>query len=120
MARDISAQFLIPCILSHCGRDERNWILDGFKEGRFKAIVSCKLLTEGVDVPNAKIGISLGGSASTREATQRLGRILRKTGAVSAIYFDVFCADSSDETRSKARQLKTVGKSSPPKEDLLC
>jgi superfamily II DNA or RNA helicase len=120
MARDISAQFLIPCILSHCGRDERHWILDGFQEGKFKAIVSCKLLTEGVDVPKAKIGISLGGSASTREATQKLGRILRKTGGVSAIFYDVYCAGSSDETRAKARLPRAPKKKDRPKEDLLC
>lgn len=120
MARDISAQFLIPCILSHCGRDERNWILDGFQEGKFKAIVSCKLLTEGVDVPKAKIGISLGGSASTREATQKLGRILRKTGGVSAIFYDVYCADSSDETRANARRPKAPGGKDRPEEKLLC
>jgi superfamily II DNA or RNA helicase len=120
MARDISAQFLIPCILSHCGRDERNWILDGFQQGKFKAIVSCKLLTEGVDVPKAKIGISLGGSASTREATQKLGRILRKTSGISAIFYDVYCAGSSDETRANARRPKNPGKKDRPKEDLLC
>jgi superfamily II DNA or RNA helicase len=116
-ARDISARFLIPCMLSHCGKDERGWILDGFQQGKFKAIVSCRLLDEGVDLPTAKIGINLGGDASERRATQKLGRILRKTAGVKAIFYDIFCADSSDETRAKARRPKAPEK---PPERLLC
>jgi len=72
--------------------------VDGFEAGKFKAIVTCELLTEGVDVPKAKVGISLGGDSSQRKSIQRLGRILRKTGNAHAIYYDVFCSNSSDET----------------------
>jgi superfamily II DNA or RNA helicase len=101
-ARDIAARFLIPCILSHCLRPEREWILDGFEQDKFKAIVSCKLLNEGVDVPKAKVGISLGGTASEAEAIQKLGRILRKTGGIPAVFYDVYCAQSADETKARA------------------
>jgi superfamily II DNA or RNA helicase len=123
MARDISAQFLIPSILSHCRRPERDWVLDGFESGRFRAIVSCKLLNEGVDLPCAKVGISLGGTASKTDHTQKLGRILRRTGGVAAIYYEVFLANSSDETRSKARRPAAPKKAKKTKTEegpLLC
>jgi superfamily II DNA or RNA helicase len=119
-AREISKQFLIPCILSHCARDERRWIVDGFEAGKFKAIVTCELLTEGVDVPKAKVGISLGGDSSQRKSIQRLGRILRKTGNAHAIYYDVFCSNSSDETRAKARRPKFGEKVAKASEEFLC
>jgi superfamily II DNA or RNA helicase len=119
-AREISKQFLIPCILSHCARDERRWILNGFEQGKFKAIVTCELLTEGVDVPKAKVGISLGGDSSQRKSIQRLGRILRKTGDAHAIYYDVYCSNSSDETRAKARRPKFGEKAAKASEEFLC
>lgn len=93
---------------------------DGFEQGKFKAIVSCKLLNEGVDVPKAKVGISLGGTASEAEAIQKLGRILRKTGGVSAVFFDVYCANSADETKAKAVRPKTTSSKGESKERFLC
>ncbi|MEO8268522.1 MAG: DEAD/DEAH box helicase family protein, partial [Aureliella sp.] len=40
MARDISRRFLIPCLLSHCGKRERLDILSGLEEGRYPAVVA--------------------------------------------------------------------------------
>jgi superfamily II DNA or RNA helicase len=117
-ARDISARFLIPCILSHCQRPEREWILDGFEQGKFRAIVSCKLVNEGVDVPTAKVGISLGGTTSQAEAIQKLGRIVRKTGGVLAFFYDVYCAHSADETKAKA--VRPTSSTKKIKERFLC
>jgi superfamily II DNA or RNA helicase len=119
-AREISRTFLIPCILSHCLKPERDYILDGFESGKYKAIVSCKLLTEGIDVPKAKVGICLGGSGSKTEATQKLGRIVRKTGGVHAVFYDVYCERSADQQRSKKRRPKARSKSAGEAERLLC
>jgi superfamily II DNA or RNA helicase len=41
------------------------------------AIVTSKVLDEGVDVPDAKLGIIVSGTGSGREYIQRLGRLLR-------------------------------------------
>ena len=43
-----------------------------------RAIVTSKVLDEGIDVPEASLGIILSGSGSSRELVQRLGRLLRK------------------------------------------
>ena len=51
--------------------------MSGFKEGRYNAIVTSKVLDEGVDVPDAELGIILSGTGSSREFIQRLGRLLR-------------------------------------------
>jgi superfamily II DNA or RNA helicase len=42
-----------------------------------------------VDVPEAKVAVVLGGSASAREYVQRLGRILRKRGNAQAVLYEV-------------------------------
>jgi superfamily II DNA or RNA helicase len=74
---DISDGFLIPFITHKSSKEERQDALSGFKEGRYNAIVTSKVLDEGVDVPDAELGIILSGTGSSREFIQRLGRLLR-------------------------------------------
>jgi superfamily II DNA or RNA helicase len=73
----ISDLFLIPFITHKSSKQERQDALSGFKEGRYTAIVTSKVLDEGVDVPDAELGIILSGTGSSREFIQRLGRLLR-------------------------------------------
>jgi superfamily II DNA or RNA helicase len=104
MARDVSRRFLVPCLLSHCGKRERREILSGFEQGVYPAIVANRVLDEGVDLPEAKVAIVIGGTASTRQARQRLGRVLRKCGHARAVLYEVVCVDTSEEGRSRKRR----------------
>ncbi len=104
MARDVSVRFLIPCLLNHCGRKERLDVLEGFEQGVYPAIVANQVLDEGVDVPAAKLAIVIGGMASSRQARQRLGRILRRTGDTRAILYEVVCVGTGEENRSRTRR----------------
>jgi len=53
-----------------------NWLR--FKNGRYNAIVTSKVLDEGVDVPDAQLRIIVNGTgSSSRDFIQRLGRLLR-------------------------------------------
>jgi superfamily II DNA or RNA helicase len=104
MARDVSLRFLIPCLLNHCGKRERHDILDGFEGGRYKALVANQVLDEGVDLPEAKIAVVLGGQTSTRQAKQRLGRILRKSGNRQGRLYEVVCEDTGEVNRSRKRR----------------
>ncbi len=104
MARDVSRRFLIPCLLSHCGKKERQEILDGLRDGTYPALVANRVLDEGVDVPEVKVAVVIGGTASTRQAQQRLGRILRKSGNARATLYEVVCAATNEEHRSRRRR----------------
>lgn len=75
---EIARRHLIPAITHETGAAERKQILDGFQTGHYRVIVTSKVLNEGVDVPEAKIAIVLGGTSGVREYIQRLGRVLRK------------------------------------------
>jgi superfamily II DNA or RNA helicase len=46
----------------------------------------------------------LGGTASTRQAQQRLGRILRKSGDRQATLYEVVCAETKEAARSRQRR----------------
>jgi superfamily II DNA or RNA helicase len=98
----ISKQFFIPCITHKTDKNERIEILKKFKTGMYTAIVSSQVLDEGIDVPEANVGIILSGTGSVREYTQRLGRILRPTEK-KAILYEVISRGTA-ETRTSARR----------------
>ncbi len=104
MARDVSRRFLIPCLLNHCGKAERIDYLDGLRDGVYPAIVANQVLDEGVDLPEVKVAVVIGGLASTRQAKQRLGRILRRRGEERAILYEVVAKDTNDTGRSRKRR----------------
>lgn len=104
MARDISRRFLVPCLLNHCGKRERWQVLDGLQNGIYPALAANMVLDEGVDLPEAKVAVVLGGQASSRQAVQRLGRILRRSGHKRGILYEVVCEDTSEEERSRQRR----------------
>ena len=103
-AFDVARRFLIPCILTHSKGPEREEILNGFKEGRYPAVVVNEVWDEGVNVPFAKLAICLGGRKGTRQDIQRLGRVLRRQGNQKACYYDVFCEDTGEEVKTKAKK----------------
>jgi len=104
MALEASRRFLLPTILSHTGKRERMEVLEGFAKGTFPALIANQVLDEGVDVPAAKVAVVIGGQASTRQAKQRLGRILRRSGNARATLYEVVCEDTGEIERSRSRR----------------
>jgi superfamily II DNA or RNA helicase len=104
MARAVSLRFLIPCLLSHCGKNERLDYIEGLRDGIYPAIVANQVLDEGVDLPEVKVAIVLGGKGSIRQAKQRLGRILRKRGNRRAVLYEVVAAETKEVNRSRKRR----------------
>jgi len=103
MALDVSARFLIPALTSHSDKQERNAVLDRFAKGAFRALAACQVLNEGWDAPGVKIGVVLGGERGTREAVQRLGRLLRRSGDRPARLFEVVVEETPDVARARRR-----------------
>src|SRR5579884_200394 len=103
MALDVSARFLIPALTAHSDKQERNAVLDGFARGTLRAIAACEVLNEGWDAPAVKVGIVLGGEKGTREAVQRLGRLLRRSGERPARLYEVVIEETPDVQRARRR-----------------
>lgn len=103
-AYDIAKTFLVPIITHHTRTKERSHILAGLREGLYRAVVTSKVLNEGVDVPEANVGVVLSGSGSVREHVQRLGRILRRAEGKRAILYEVVSASTSEEWVSRRRR----------------
>lgn len=58
---------------------ERRNIIDNFKLGFIDAMVSIRVLDEGIDIPVCKQAFLLASSRNERQFIQRRGRILRKS-----------------------------------------
>jgi superfamily II DNA or RNA helicase len=99
----ISREFLIPAITHKTPKDERMEALRGFKEGKYRVLVTSKVLDEGVDVPDASLAIILSGTGSTREFIQRLGRVLRKRTGKKARLIEIVSRETV-ETRISWRR----------------
>ncbi len=103
MALDVSARFLVPALTAHSDKKERNVVLDLFAQGRIRALVACEVLNEGWDAPTVKVGIVLGGERGAREAVQRLGRLLRRSGDRSARLYEVVVEETAEVRRARGR-----------------
>jgi superfamily II DNA or RNA helicase len=102
----LSRRHLLPAITHHTKAAERKSILDGFRDGTYKALLTSRALNEGVDVPEAKVAIILGGSSSAQEYMQRLGRILRKRANKTALLYEVIVRHTVEEGISQRRRRK--------------
>ncbi|MFB6267068.1 MAG: DEAD/DEAH box helicase [Halodesulfurarchaeum sp.] len=100
---DIADRYLIPPITHTTGKEERRRLLERFRDDTYSAIVSSQVLDEGVDVPDANVGIILSGTGSSREYRQRLGRILRPSGDVAKLYEIVAGGTGEIQTSSRRR-----------------
>jgi superfamily II DNA or RNA helicase len=83
----ISRRFLIAAITGDIKKREREEIFERFKTGVLHSLVSCRVLNEGIDVPDAEVAIILGGNHGEREHIQRIGRTLRPMpGKIAKVY----------------------------------
>jgi superfamily II DNA or RNA helicase len=100
----VSQLFLIPAITHQTNARERKTILQRFESGQYKAIVTSRVLNEGVDVPEAAVAVILGGSGSAREHTQRLGRILRQRANKLAVLYEITARGTMETVISRRRR----------------
>jgi superfamily II DNA or RNA helicase len=102
-AYEISRRFLVPIITHETRVRERSEILAGLADGGYGAVVTSKVLNEGVDIPDAAVAIVVSGSASVREHVQRLGRVLRAREGKRALLYELVTAKTT-ETFTSARR----------------
>jgi len=103
-AYTLGKRFLLPVITHHTKATERKNMLDNFRSGKYNILITSKVLNEGIDVPEASVGIIISGSGSTREHVQRLGRILRPAKNKQAQLYELVSAGTSETYTSERRR----------------
>ena len=105
MAYRLGRKFLQP-VLTHLTRPkEREAFLEHYRQGRYRTLITSKVLNEGVDVPEANVAIIVSGSGSVREHVQRLGRILRGRPGKQALLYELV-SKNTGETHVNERRKK--------------
>lgn len=100
----ISRDHLVPAITHQTDARERRFVLQAFSEGTVRAVVTSRVLNEGVDVPAANVAVVMSGSASVREHVQRLGRILRRAEGKEAVLYEIVASGTAEEAISERRR----------------
>lgn len=96
LAYQIGRRFILPVLTHQTKARERKAMLAAFRGGTSQVLVTSKVLNEGVDVPEASVGIVVSGSAGVREHVQRLGRILRQAPGKRAVLYELISKDTSE------------------------
>jgi len=90
----------IEIITGDTGRRDRGTILGDLRDGTLDAVAAPRVLDEGVDVPNANLGLVVSASRTRRQMIQRMGRILRRKPLGSGARFVIiFSADTLEDPR---------------------
>jgi superfamily II DNA or RNA helicase len=93
----------VPIALEHSElrAAARRDALARFRTGEARVLVSVKSLVEGIDVPDADMGVSVASSSSVRQRIQTLGRVLRRRfdgGVKQAEMHVVYAHETVDES----------------------
>ena len=106
----IAREHLIMPITCDIGRAEREDVLDRFKKGELRALVSARVLNEGLDVPAADVAIVVGGTQGQREHVQRVGRILRPATGKRALVFELVVRRTGEVFQARNRRKGLVSR----------
>ena len=103
-AYQMGEAFGLPVLTHKTKAAERRDLLERFRKGEYPVLLTSKVLNEGVDVPEASVGIVVSGSGSIREHVQRLGRILRAKDGKQAVLYELVSEGTSEMRVSDRRR----------------
>ena len=96
----------LRALLLHGGmsKDERRRVLSRFKALESGVLVVTTVGDEGLDIPDANVGVLVSGTGSRRQFVQRLGRLLRPKPGKKAVLYEVVAVGTSEEYQSRRRR----------------
>jgi superfamily II DNA or RNA helicase len=105
----VAREFLVMPLTCDIRRGERISVLERFRTGALRALVSARVLNEGIDVPETEVAIVVSGRSGGREYVQRVGRILRPREGKSALVYELLVRGTAEVSRSARRVEDLVG-----------
>lgn len=103
-AYEVAREHLLMPITCDVSRAERAAALERFRSGELRALVSARVLNEGVDVPDADVAIVVGGTQGEREHVQRVGRLLRPREGKTATVYELVMRDTHEVVHARRRR----------------
>ena len=96
----IQESMTIWCRIFHSGlqRAEREQVLNEFRTNGQSALLACRCLDEGIDIPEVDAAILVASTQSRRQRIQRIGRTLRRgNNGKRPLIVTLFCQETRDE-----------------------
>ena len=106
LAERIASELSAYLLTGEIEETKRKSILDQFRRAESGVLVVTTVGDEGLDIPDASVGVLVAGTGSRRQFIQRLGRLLRPKPGKEAILYEIVIRGSSEEFQAKKR--KTV------------
>ncbi len=91
-------------ITGELDEDIRRRRLEMFKNNMVKILVLTTVGDEGIDIPDANVGIIFAGTGSRRQFIQRLGRLLRPLPGKEARLYEIIVKGTFEEAESRKRR----------------
>jgi len=107
----ISREQLVMPLTCDIGRVERAAALERFRRGELRALISARVLNEGLDVPDADVAIIAGAALGEREHVQRVGRLLRPAPGKRAVVYELIARGTSEVGQAFRRRRGLVARS---------
>lgn len=102
-AEEIGKLLGIPVITGETDPSTRKKNFELFRSGYYKALVVTSVGDEGIDIPDANVGILVAGTGSRRQFIQRLGRLLRPKER-EAVLYEIIVRNTFEEAESRRRR----------------
>src|SRR5574341_422927 len=100
----VARAHLVMPITCDIARTERAVALDRFRQGELNALVSARVLNEGIDVPEAGVAVIVGGTQGEREHVQRVGRLLRPREGKTALVYELVMRGTAEVAQARRRR----------------
>ena len=100
-AKKLGKKLGAPVVTSKTNKNTRNLVFNLFKSNRYRVLILTTLGDEGIDIPDANVGIIVSGTSSARQFIQRLGRLLRPAEGKTARLYYVALKDTQEERTMK-------------------
>jgi superfamily II DNA or RNA helicase len=108
----IAREHLVMPLTCDIGRRERDDVLERFRRGDLRALVSARVLNEGLDVPDADVAVVVGGTLGEREHVQRVGRLLRPSEGKRAVAYELVTGNTIEVGQARRRRQGLVSRPS--------
>ncbi len=103
-AKKLGLMLGAPVITGKTDKLKRDLALQLFRSGRARILVVTTVGDEGLDIPDANVGIILSGTSSKRQFIQRLGRLLRPApGKTEAVLYEIIVKGTMEEAQARKR-----------------
>ena len=100
----IARERLVMPLTCDIGRQERDDVLERFRRGDLRTLVSARVLNEGLDVPDADVAVIVGGALGEREHVQRVGRLLRPSEGKRAVVYELVTRNTIEVGQARRRR----------------